>query len=103
MLEDNPDMMNVAAALTKTLGLRGVYNIQFKDDSEGAPYLLEINSRASGGLPMAMLSGLNFYHWALQLLTGQCTPDDVPEPRTGLRVAMGSVALNLGEVGVVRE
>ena len=59
---------------------------------------MEINPRASGGLPMATLSGLNFYHWALQLLMGRCEAADVPEPRTGLRVAMGSVALNLGEV-----
>ena len=103
VLEDNPDVSEMAAALTKTLNLTGVYNIQFKDDEEGTPYLLEINSRASGGLPMAALSGLDFYHWALQLLTGRCQPEDVPEPRTGLRVAMGSVALALGEQEVARE
>ncbi len=98
VLEDNPDVVEMAAALTKTLKLTGVYNIQFKDDERDVPYLLEINPRASGGLPMAMLSGLNFYHWALQLLTGRCEPHDVPQPRTGLRVAMGSAALALGEV-----
>ena len=93
----------MAAALTRVLNLTGVYNIQFKDDDAGVPHLLEINSRASGGLPMAALSGLNFYHWALQLLTGKCTPADVPQPRTGLRVTMGSVALMLGEVQAERE
>ena len=98
VLEDNPEVVKMAAVLTKTLNLTGVYNIQFKDDERGAPYLLEINPRASGGLPVAMLSGLNFYHWALQLLTGRCEPSEVPQPRTGLRVAMGSVALALGEV-----
>ena len=98
VLEDSPGITRMAAALTETLNLTGVYNIQFKDDGNGTPYLLEVNSRASGGLPMAMLSGLNFYHWALQRLTGGCGPGDVPEPRTGLRVAMGSVALALGEV-----
>ncbi len=96
VLEDNPVVVEMAAALTKTLNLTGVYNIQFKDDNEGTPYLLEINPRASGGLPMATLSGLNFYHWAIQLLLGSCVPADVPQPRTGLRVTMGSVALNLG-------
>ncbi len=98
VLEDNPAIVEMAAALTKALKLTGVYNVQFKDDERGTPYLLEINPRASGGLPMAMLSGLDFYHWALQLLTGRCELGDVPQPRTGLRVTMGSVALNLGEV-----
>ena len=97
VLEDNPELVQMAAGLTRALNLTGVYNIQFKDDEQGVPYLLEINSRASGGLPMAMLSGLNFYHWALQLFMGRCAPDEVPQPRTGLRVAMGSTALALGE------
>ena len=43
VLENNPDVVEMAAALTKTLNLTGVYNIQFKDDNEGTPYLLEIN------------------------------------------------------------
>ena len=103
VLEENHEVAKMAAALTKVLNLTGVYNIQFKDDHASVPHLLEINSRASGGLPMAALSGLNFYHWALQLLMGKCTPADVPQPRTGLRVTMGSVALSLGEVEMLRE
>ena len=59
--------------------------MQFRD-AEGVSYLLEINPRMSGGLHYACLSGVAFPYWAARLALGTASPEDIPMPRTGLRV-----------------
>lgn len=109
-LEDNPNVLREVRTLVARYRLNGLVNVQFKDDvakkddaaeggaAEGGaaeddagraatPYLLEINTRASGGLFMALEAGVNLPHYAVQLATGRLTPDDVPEPTLGGRIA----------------
>ncbi len=85
LLESNPEIEQAVSQLTSHLGLTGLFNVQFKDDG-GEPYLLEINPRMSGGLPMACLSGVAFPLWAIRLLLGTALPEDVPQPVFGSRV-----------------
>lgn len=59
LLDDRPDLLAHATALVEAFGLRGLINVQFKDDAQGHAHLLEINPRASGGIGMSCLSGLN--------------------------------------------
>lgn len=93
VLEDNPFIFEQARKLTAHLKLKGLFNIQFKDDEVGIPHLLEINARMSGGLPMACLSGFNFFYWAVKLAI---EPDcHLPEPLRGLKVRDVSAAVLL--------
>lgn len=85
LLECNSPVEQMVRRLTQHLQLNGMFNVQFKDDGE-TPYLLEINSRMSGGLPMACLSGVAFPLWAIRLVLGTATPQDVPHPSCGIRV-----------------
>lgn len=85
-LEDHPELLGVARALTAHYGLSGLFNIQFKEDLHGRPVVLEINPRASGGLRTSLASGLNFPLAAVQLALGQIRPDQVAPGRTGLRL-----------------
>lgn len=58
-LVDRPDLCSYARQLVETFGLNGLINVQFKDAVDGSPKLLELNPRASGGIAMSCLSGLN--------------------------------------------
>jgi ATP-grasp in the biosynthetic pathway with Ter operon len=84
-IEDNPAVEEAVRKLTAHFRLDGLFNVQFRD-RDGVPYLLEINPRMSGGLHFACLSGVAFPYWAVRLALGTARPEDVPHPRTGLRV-----------------
>jgi carbamoylphosphate synthase large subunit len=94
LLEENPAIEELARRLTGHFGLDGVYNIQFRD-CDGTPYLLEINPRMSGGLHYACLSGVAFPYWAVRLALETASPEDVPRPRTGIRVGQVNKAIVL--------
>jgi biotin carboxylase len=85
LLEDNPALVETVRRLTARLRLNALFNVQFRD-AEGVSYLLEINPRMSGGLHYACLSGVAFPYWAARLALGTASPEDIPTPRTGLRV-----------------
>ncbi|GAA3998609.1 ATP-grasp domain-containing protein [Deinococcus rubellus] len=56
---DLPQLREWTALLARELQMDGLFNAQFKEDTAGVPRLLEVNARASGGLPIsAALSGL---------------------------------------------
>ena len=95
-LESNPLVESYAERLTRRFGLSGMFNIQFKDH-DGAPHLLEINTRPSGGLFLACMSGVAFPYWAVRLALGTAQPNDVPPPRVefAVREAVRAVTLNL--------
>lgn len=80
------EIKTAAAQLVAAFQLSGLINIQFREDAAGLPYLLEINPRASGGIGMSCLSGLNLPDIALRAcLFGERRA--LPPPRLGLRVA----------------
>ncbi|MCI0462542.1 MAG: ATP-grasp domain-containing protein [Gemmataceae bacterium] len=85
LLEDNPAIAETVRRLTARLRLNALFNVQFRD-SEGVPYLLEINPRMSGGLHYACLSGVALPYWAVRLALGTASPEDIPTPRTGLHI-----------------
>ena len=86
LLDDNPSLLDYAGRLVARFGLRGLVNIQFKTDRHGQPKLLEINPRASGGIAMSCLSGINLPYLALCGALDGYTTLQIPQPRLGLRV-----------------
>lgn len=86
VLETEGPSVEIAAQLTERHGLDGVFNLQTKE-WDGAPYLLEINSRMSGGLIYSCMSGVAFPYWNIMLTAGLASPEEVPAPTPGIRVA----------------
>lgn len=86
VLETVGPSIAIAAQLTERHGLDGVFNLQTREWN-GVPYLLEINSRMSGGLVYSCMSGVAFPYWNLMLTAGMATPEDVPAPLPGVKVA----------------
>ncbi len=85
ILEVEGASINVAAFLTKRYDLDGVFNLQTKE-MDGVQFLLEINSRMSGGLVYACMSGIAFPYWNLMLTAGLASPEDVPSPLSSVKV-----------------
>ncbi|WP_312116304.1 ATP-grasp domain-containing protein [Brevibacillus reuszeri] len=81
LLEENQTLIDLAKAVHEKLQLPYLFNIQVKYKN-GVPKLLEINPRASGGLHVSCLSGVNFPYLAMKLLlVGKV---DVVAPKFGV-------------------
>ncbi len=86
VMEANELLEGYIDEIAQRLHLSGVFNVQFKEH-DGTPYLLEINSRPSGGLHKACLAtGFPLPYWAVRLTLGLCRAEDVPQPKTGMAI-----------------
>ncbi len=63
-----PDIGDQAERLVREIDLEGVSHIEFRRDSNGVPYLMEINPRLAASTELAVRSGVDFpyllYQWA---------------------------------------
>jgi predicted ATP-grasp superfamily ATP-dependent carboligase len=63
-----PDIGEQAERLVREIDLEGYSEVEFRRDSTGAPYLMEINPRLSASVEIAVRSGVDFpylvYQWA---------------------------------------
>lgn len=73
-----PALQEAAAAVARTIGLTSVANIQFREDADGVPRLLEVNPRFPGAMPLTVASGVNMPALAVADLLGRPVPKDVP-------------------------
>jgi len=99
-----PDIEEQLRLIARHFDLSGIVNAQFKDDDAGAPHLLEVNPRASGGLRFSMRAGAPFAPTAASLELGWLTPDRAPQPQVGklvveVREARDLTALDADESG----
>jgi predicted ATP-grasp superfamily ATP-dependent carboligase len=62
------DIGEQAERLVREIDLEGYCLVEFRRDSAGKPYLMEINSRLSAGIELAVRAGVDFpyllYQWA---------------------------------------
>jgi hypothetical protein len=86
LLEENPLLVEYCRRITAKVGLTGLYNVQFME-ADGKQYLLEVNSRMSGGIHYGALSGVCLPYWAIRVAAGTADVSDIPVPRTGIRVS----------------
>src|SRR2546422_580681 len=63
-----PDIGDQAERLVRELDLEGYSEVEFRRDSAGVPYLMEINPRLSASVEVAVRAGVDFpyllYQWA---------------------------------------
>ncbi len=93
-LEASGASIEIARRLTERYRFDGMFNLQTRE-LDGRPYLLEINSRMSGGILFACLSGVALPYWAVTLALGIHQPGDVPLPWAGARVAPVTAAITV--------
>ncbi|WP_213958653.1 ATP-grasp domain-containing protein [Variovorax sp. dw_954] len=95
LLDDDPLLLGHAQCLVERFGLNGMINVQFKEDAHGKPRLLEINPRASGGVAMSCLSGINLPCLALRGFVDGYDGLVIPQVRLRQRVTEVAVAISL--------
>jgi biotin carboxylase len=94
LIDMRQDILDATAQLTRTHGLNGVFNVQFREGG-GELRLLEINPRMSGGIGMACVAGPNLPWIALSGFADGFDQVVVPPVRDGIRVAELSSATEL--------
>ena len=55
----DPRLEKIGREVAELIGLTSVANVQVKEDSDGAPALLEVNPRFPGSMPLTMASGVD--------------------------------------------
>ncbi len=76
----HPQIHQVVVELTSRYRLNGIFNIQFKNNRERHPCVLEINARPSGGLRFSMTTGFEFGLNMVRLELGLIKPEDIKPP-----------------------
>jgi predicted ATP-grasp superfamily ATP-dependent carboligase len=71
----DPRLVDAAERMLGALRWHGVAMAEFKQDADGAFWLLEINGRFWGSLPLALAAGVDFPYYLYQLAV-----DETPAP-----------------------
>lgn len=69
-LECIPELIQIAKEITKRYKMSYLFNVQVKYHN-GIPYLIEMNTRTSGGLYKTHATGVNMMYEAIRLLEGK--------------------------------
>lgn len=72
--QQNPDAIGLCASVIRHLGLDGNVNFDLKENTDGAPRLMEINPRLGGGVVSCAVAGVNFPYLGLKKLLGEPIP-----------------------------
>ncbi|HLZ59796.1 MAG TPA: ATP-grasp domain-containing protein [Ktedonosporobacter sp.] len=65
------DIGDQAERLVRAIDLEGYAEVEFRRDSVGVPYLMEINPRLSASVEIAVRSGVDFPHLLYQWASGE--------------------------------
>ena len=71
VVEDNAEVRAIAERLVAEFKLSGLINVQTRKHPDGRQCLLEINTRASGGVGQTAISGINLPHLLHEALQGR--------------------------------
>lgn len=71
LLIQNSEIERMSVLLVAEFNLSGFINIQYRDDKDGVPFVLEINPRISGGFPKITLAGIDYVDLFVKMLTHQ--------------------------------
>ncbi|ACS34658.1 ATP-grasp domain-containing protein [Thermococcus gammatolerans] len=93
-VEKRDDLIEFSERLTLKIGLEYATGLQFKEDEEGIPKVIESNPRIQGTMVLSTVAGVNVIYGAVKLALGE----ELPE----FRVRWGTRLLRFwGGVGVV--
>lgn len=93
------DIGKQSKQLIRAIGLEGYSEVEFRRDSAGVPYLMEINPRLSASVELAVRAGIDFPYLMYQWASG----DQIPKMqgyRTGewMRYLRGDTATTLSSL-----
>ncbi|HET8852313.1 MAG TPA: ATP-grasp domain-containing protein, partial [Ktedonobacteraceae bacterium] len=94
-----PDIGDQGERLVREIGLEGCSHVEFRRDSSGVPYLMEVNPRLAASTELAVRSGVDFPYLLHQWANGDKI-DMVKSYRVGvwLRYLRGDITTTLASV-----
>jgi carbamoyl-phosphate synthase large subunit len=72
------ECIEVATAVVRAVGLRGIGNVRLRRRADGRPALVEVNPRVPGSLVLTAAAGANLAAFALAEAMDEAVPDQVP-------------------------
>jgi len=81
--EKKEELIDLGEKAAKELGIIGPANIQVKY-SDGKPFIFEVNPRFSGGIPLTIAAGVDFFAMTLQMVLGEKLERRLGEFEAGL-------------------
>jgi predicted ATP-grasp superfamily ATP-dependent carboligase len=92
-IEIPADIGEPSERLVREIGLEGYSEVEYRRDSDGIPYLMEINPRLSASIELAVRSGVDFPHLIYQWAAGE-TINEVKSYHVGgwMRYLGGDIA-----------
>jgi predicted ATP-grasp superfamily ATP-dependent carboligase len=93
------DIGDKAKRLVQAIGLEGYSEVEFRRDSAGIPYLMEINPRLSASVELAVRAGVDFPYMLYRWANGDQIPK-VKNYRVGkwMRYLQGDVATTVATI-----
>jgi len=94
-----PDIGEQGERLVREIELEGYSEVEFRRDSDGHPYLMEINPRLNASIEVAVRAGIDFPYLLYQWVTGERM--DVVEgyrPGVWMRHLGGDIATTMASV-----
>ena len=94
-----PDIGEQAERLVREIELEGYSEVEFRRDSTGIPYLMEVNPRLSASVELAVRAGVDFPYLLYQWAIGESV-DAVKSYRVGgwMRYLGGDIATTVAAV-----
>jgi carbamoyl-phosphate synthase large subunit len=74
-VEKRDDIIASAEQLTRRIGLTFAHGLQYKENAEGSPMLIESNPRVQGTMVLSTIAGANIIYGAVKLALGEQVPD----------------------------
>jgi carbamoyl-phosphate synthase large subunit len=74
-VEKREDIIASAERLTRRIGLRFAHGLQYKEDRDGCPKLIESNPRVQGTMVLSTIAGANIIYGAVKLALGEPVPE----------------------------
>lgn len=74
-VEKRDDIIEFSEMLTEKIGLRYAHGLQFKENSEGVPKVIESNPRIQGTMVLSTIAGANVVYGAVKLALGESVPE----------------------------
>jgi carbamoyl-phosphate synthase large subunit len=73
-VEKREDIIASSVRLTKKIGLRFAHGLQYKENGNGVPMLIESNPRVQGTMVLSTVAGANVIYGAVKLALGESIP-----------------------------
>ena len=84
--ENNEEIVKSSSKIVSLLGLHGNIGLQFREDADGTPKIIESNPRVQGTIVLCTAAGVNMIYNAVKMALNEEGVERQEEVRWGVRM-----------------